>query len=54
MNPEPSTTTLSLSGSDLSGRPLTSPFPFGSLVFVRADVAGNSGKGISHRLGHIH
>jgi Pro-kumamolisin, activation domain/Bacterial Ig-like domain (group 3) len=45
VNPEPSTTTVSLSGSDLSGRPLTSPFPFGSLVFVRADVAGNSGKG---------
>jgi hypothetical protein len=47
VNPEPSTTTVSLSGSDLSGRPLTSPFPFGSLVFVRADVAGNSGKGIA-------
>jgi hypothetical protein len=47
VNPEPSTTTLSLSGSDPSGRPLTSPFPFGSLVFVRADVAGNSGKGIA-------
>ncbi|MFL6304811.1 MAG: protease pro-enzyme activation domain-containing protein [Candidatus Sulfotelmatobacter sp.] len=47
VNPEPSTTTLSLSGSDLSGRPLTGTFPFGSLVFVRADVAGNSGKGIA-------
>jgi hypothetical protein len=45
VNPEPSTTTLTMFGSDLSGRPLTSPFPFGSLVFVRADVAGNSGKG---------
>jgi hypothetical protein len=47
VNPEPSTTTLTLFGSDPSGRPLTSPFPFGSLVFVRADVAGNSGKGIA-------
>jgi hypothetical protein len=47
VNPEPSTTTLSLFGSDLSGRPLSTPFPFGSLVFVRADVAGNSGKGIA-------
>ncbi len=45
VTPEPSTTTLSLFGSDLSGRPLTGSFPFGSLVFVRADVAGNSGKG---------
>jgi hypothetical protein len=47
VNPESSTTTLTLSGSDLSGRPLTGSFPFGSLVFVRADVAGNSGKGIA-------
>lgn len=47
VNPEPSTTTLTLFGSDPSGHPLTSPFPFGSLVFVRADVAGNSGKGIA-------
>lgn len=47
VNPEPSTTTLTLFGTDPSGRPLTSPFPFGSLVFVRADVAGNSGKGIA-------
>jgi len=47
VNPEPSTTTLTVFGSDPSGRPLTSPFPFGSLVFVRADVAGNSGKGIA-------
>jgi hypothetical protein len=45
VTPEPSTTTLTLFGSDLSGRPLAGPFPFGSLVFVRADVAGNSGKG---------
>ena len=44
---EASTTTLTLFGSDPSGRPLTSPFPFGSLVFVRADVAGASGKGIA-------
>lgn len=47
VTPEPSATILSLFGSDPSGRPLTSPFPFGSLVFVRADVAGNSGKGIA-------
>ena len=47
MTPEPSTTTLSVFGSDLSGYPLTGTFPFGSLVFVRADVAGNSGKGIA-------
>ena len=47
VSPEPSTTTLTLSGSDLSGRPFTSPFPFGSVVFVRADVVGNSGKGIA-------
>ncbi len=46
VGPEPSTTTLSLQASSLTGAPLTSPYPFGSLVFVRADVAGNSGKGI--------
>ncbi len=46
VNPEPSTTTLSLQGTDLNGNPLTSPFPFGSIVFVRVDVAGNSGHGI--------
>ncbi len=39
VKPETSTTTLSLQGSSLSGNSLTSPFPFGSLVFVRADVA---------------
>jgi hypothetical protein len=44
--PEPSTTTLSVQGSDLSGHPLTSPFPFASLVFVNASVAGQSGQGI--------
>ncbi len=44
---EPSTTTLSLSANALStGNPLTSPYPFGSLVFVRADVVGASGHGI--------
>lgn len=47
VTPEPSTTTLSVFGSDPSGRPVASPFPFGSLVFVRADVVGNSGKGIA-------
>lgn len=45
ITPEPSTTALSLQASDLSGRSVTSPFPFGSLVFVRADVAGKSGYG---------
>ncbi|MGA8273641.1 MAG: Ig-like domain-containing protein [Candidatus Sulfotelmatobacter sp.] len=37
--PESSTTALSLQGSNVNGNPLTSPFPFGSLVFVGADVA---------------
>jgi len=46
VNPEASTTTLSLQVTDLSGHPLTSPYPFGSLVFVRADVAGKSGHGV--------
>jgi hypothetical protein len=46
VNPEASTTTLSLMGSDSAGHTLTSPFPFGSLVFVRADVVGNSGHGV--------
>jgi len=39
VKPESSTTALSLQGSNVNGNPLTSPFPFGSLVFVRADVA---------------
>ena len=47
VNSEPSTTTLSVFGSDSGGRPVASPFPFGSLVMVRADVAGSSGKGIA-------
>ncbi len=47
VNPEQSTTTLSLFGNNASnGNPLTSPYPFGSLVNVRADVAGKSGQGI--------
>src|SRR5579864_2035146 len=46
VSPEASTTTLSLQASDLFGNPVSSPFPFGSLVFLRADVAGNSGFGI--------
>src|SRR5581483_7162686 len=45
VNPEGSTTTLSLQGTSLTGAALASPFPFGSIVFVRADVAGNSGHG---------
>lgn len=46
VSPEPSTTTLSLQATDLNGNPVASPYPFGSLVLVRADVAGNSGHGI--------
>lgn len=46
VNPEASTTTLSLEVTDQSGNPLTSPYPFGSLVFVRADVVGKSGHGV--------
>jgi hypothetical protein len=47
VSPEPSTTTLSVFGSSASnGNSLTSPYPFGSIVFVRAEVAGNSGHGI--------
>jgi hypothetical protein len=46
VNPEASTTTISLEVTDLSGHALTSPYPFGSLVFVRADVAGKSGHGV--------
>ena len=39
VTPETSTTTLTLLANDPSnGNPLTSPFPFGSIVFVRADV----------------
>jgi hypothetical protein len=45
VSPEPSTTSLNLLASDLMGRPLKSPYPFGSLVFVRADVRGQSGYG---------
>lgn len=44
--PEPSATTLSLQASSPGGQHLTNPFPFGSLLFVRADVAGRSGQGI--------
>jgi hypothetical protein len=47
VGPENSTTTLSLLANDLNGNLLVSPFPFGSLVFVRADVAGLSGQGIA-------
>ena len=39
VKPETSLTTLTLQASDLKGNPVTSPFPFGSLVFARADVA---------------
>ena len=46
VSPEASTTTLSLQVTNLNGQPLTGPFPFGSLVFVRADVGGQSGHGV--------
>jgi hypothetical protein len=46
VNPEGSATTLSLLAYDSAGHALASPFPFGSLVFVRADVVGNSGHGV--------
>ena len=46
VNQESSTTTLTLLANDSSGNSITSPYPFGSLVFVRADVAGASGQGI--------
>ena len=46
VSPEASTTALSLQVTNLNGQPLNGPFPFGSLVFVRADVAGQSGHGV--------
>ena len=45
VNAEPSSTTLSVQATDPFGNPVASPFPFGTAVFVRADVAGNSGHG---------
>jgi hypothetical protein len=39
VKPEASLTSLTLQASDLRGNPVASPFPFGSLVFARADVA---------------
>jgi hypothetical protein len=45
--PEPSTLSLSMLAYDATGNPLSgAPWPFGSLVYVRADVAGQSGYGI--------
>jgi Pro-kumamolisin, activation domain/Bacterial Ig-like domain (group 3) len=46
VNQESSTTTLTLLANDSSGNSIASPYPFGSLVFVRADVVGASGQGI--------
>jgi len=47
VSPEPSTTTLSVLTSDASGNPLNfTGGPFGSFVYLRADVAGKSGFGI--------
>lgn len=47
VTPEPSTTTLSVLTVNQNGQPI--PFtggPFGSFVYVRADVAGKSGHGV--------
>lgn len=44
INPEASTTTVSDVGQD--GNPITTSFPFGSGVFVRADVIGASQHGV--------
>lgn len=47
VNPEPSTTTVSVLTADSKGNPI--PFtngPYGSFIYLRADVAGNSGFGI--------
>ena len=47
VNQESSTTTLTLiPPTDSTGTPLPSPYPFGSVVFVRADVAGALKQGI--------
>jgi len=47
INPEPSTTTVSVVTANSNGQsvPFTSG-PFGSFVYVRADVAGQSGYGV--------
>jgi hypothetical protein len=47
INPEPSATTVSVLSINQSGNPI--PFtsgPFGSFVYLRADVAGQSGHGV--------
>ena len=47
VSPEPSTTTLSVLSFDALGNPLPFPNgPFGSFVYLRADVAGLSGHGV--------
>lgn len=47
VNQESSATTLTLiPPTDSTGTPLPSPYPFGSLVIVRADVAGLSRQGV--------
>ena len=46
VNPETSTTTLSIFTADQYGNPISFPSgPFGSFVYLRADVAGQSGHG---------
>ncbi|PYV96250.1 MAG: hypothetical protein DMG89_18325 [Acidobacteria bacterium] len=47
VSPEPSTTTASALAFDLNGHSLsTNNVPYGNFVYLRADVAGNSGFGI--------
>ena len=45
ITPEPSTTTVTMTGYDASGFPTSSPFAFGTMVFVHASVIGQSGTG---------
>ena len=48
VSPEPSTTTVKVLTADVNGNPI--PFtsgPYGSFVYIRADVAGQSGNGIA-------
>ena len=47
VTPEPSTTAVSVLTGDQSGNPITfTGGPFGSFVYLRADVAGQSGQGV--------
>ena len=47
VTPEPSTTAVSVLTGDQNGNPITfTGGPFGSFVYLRADVAGQSGQGV--------